>query len=117
MSTLYIDEPTIDPDTFLRVDYDHERVYVPDTRPEPADFTAWVEPVDWVKEANCAGMDPSLFFPPPRKNAPEAREACRGCVVRVECLEAHLGEREGIWGGTNERERQRLRAQRRRMIA
>ena len=41
----------------------------------------------------------------------EAKEVCRGCVVREDCLEYALanGEKFGIWGGMSERERRRLR--------
>ena len=44
----------------------------------------------------------------------EAKEVCRGCVVREECLEFALqnGEKFGIWGGLSERERRRIRRQR-----
>ena len=44
----------------------------------------------------------------------EAKEVCRGCVVREECLEYALanGEKFGIWGGMSERERRRIRRQR-----
>ena len=44
----------------------------------------------------------------------EAKEVCRGCVVREDCLEYALvqGEKFGIWGGMSERERRRLRRQR-----
>ena len=35
---------------------------------------------------------------------------CRGCPVRVECLDYALdhGERYGVWGGMSERERRLL---------
>lgn len=41
----------------------------------------------------------------------EAKEVCRGCVVRQDCLEYALahGEKFGIWGGMSERERRRVR--------
>ena len=44
----------------------------------------------------------------------EAKEVCKGCVVRGDCLEYALanGEKFGIWGGLSERERRRLRRQR-----
>ena len=71
--------------------------------------------MDWQKKANCVGLDPDLFFP--GRNEPEkVREAlavCRGCVVREECLEANIGEPDGIWGGTSGKQRQALRRQRR----
>ena len=68
----------------------------------------------WQDEANCLGVDPELFFPERGASTREAKEVCRGCVVREDCLEYALsnGEKFGIWGGLSERERRRLRRQR-----
>ncbi len=68
----------------------------------------------WQIDANCLGVDPDLFFPERGGSTREAKQVCRGCVVRVECLEYALsnGEKFGIWGGTSERERRRIRRQR-----
>ena len=69
---------------------------------------------NWQDEANCLGVDPDLFFPERGASTREAKEVCRGCVVRLECLEYALtnGEKFGIRGGLSERERRRLRRQR-----
>lgn len=68
----------------------------------------------WQPSANCLGVDPDLFFPERGASTREAKETCRGCVVRPDCLEYALdnGEKFGIWGGMSERERRRLRRQR-----
>jgi WhiB family redox-sensing transcriptional regulator len=68
----------------------------------------------WQDHANCLGVDPDLFFPERGASTREAKEVCRGCVVREECLEFALqnGEKFGIWGGLSERERRRIRRQR-----
>ena len=68
----------------------------------------------WQDFANCLGVDPDLFFPERGASTREAKEVCRGCVVREECLEYALanGEKFGIWGGLSERERRRIRRQR-----
>src|SRR5580704_12066609 len=68
----------------------------------------------WQSRANCMGVDPELFFPERGSSTREAKEVCRGCVVRDECLEYALANSEkfGIWGGMSERERRRLRRQR-----
>jgi WhiB family transcriptional regulator, redox-sensing transcriptional regulator len=68
----------------------------------------------WQDKANCLGVDPDLFFPERGASTREAKEVCRGCVVRMECLEYALvnGEKFGIWGGMSERERRRVRRQR-----
>jgi WhiB family redox-sensing transcriptional regulator len=65
----------------------------------------------WQDYANCLGVDPDLFFPERGASTREAKEVCRGCVVREECLEFALanGEKFGIWGGMSERERRRIR--------
>ncbi|MGA0043416.1 MAG: WhiB family transcriptional regulator [Ilumatobacteraceae bacterium] len=68
----------------------------------------------WQDQANCLGVDPDLFFPERGASTREAKEVCRGCEVRQQCLEYALanGEKFGIWGGLSERERRRLRRQR-----
>jgi WhiB family transcriptional regulator, redox-sensing transcriptional regulator len=68
----------------------------------------------WQDHANCLGVDPDLFFPERGASTREAKEVCRGCVVREDCLEFALGngEKFGIWGGLSERERRRIRRQR-----
>jgi WhiB family redox-sensing transcriptional regulator len=74
-----------------------------------------VEPEeDWHDHANCLGVDPDLFFPERGASTREAKEVCRGCEVRYDCLEFALqnGEKFGIWGGLSERERRRIRRQR-----
>ena len=65
----------------------------------------------WQRQANCMGVDPDLFFPERGASTREAKEVCRGCVVRQDCLEYALtnGEKFGIWGGMSERERRRIR--------
>jgi WhiB family redox-sensing transcriptional regulator len=74
------------------------------------------EPVEssWQDYANCLGVDPDLFFPERGASTREAKEVCRGCVVREDCLEYALanGEKFGIWGGMSERELRRIRRQR-----
>ncbi len=68
----------------------------------------------WQDYANCLGVDPDLFFPERGASTREAKEVCRGCVVREDCLEYALrnGEKFGIWGGMSERERRKIRRQR-----
>jgi len=72
------------------------------------------EEASWQDMANCLGVDPDLFFPERGASTREAKEVCRGCVVREDCLEYALanGEKFGIWGGMSERERRRIRRQR-----
>ncbi len=94
-------------------------------RPVPSDLLGLLRLPDWWDRANCLGMEPSAFHPGPGKDAIQAREVCAGCTVRVECLEraltirASLGRDSdvGVWGGTTERERKALAAERRKAVA
>lgn len=65
----------------------------------------------WQEYANCLGVDPDLFFPERGASTREAKEVCRGCIVKDQCLEFALdnSEKFGIWGGMSERERRRIR--------
>lgn len=73
------------------------------------------DPFAWFKAANCLGVDPDLFFPERGELTSTAKEVCGACSVRLDCLEYALvnGEKFGIWGGLSERERRRLRRERR----
>ena len=73
----------------------------------------------WRLQALCAETDPEAFFPDKGGSTREAKRVCTGCDVRAECLEFALtsDERFGIWGGLSERERRRLRLQRRDAIS
>jgi WhiB family redox-sensing transcriptional regulator len=73
----------------------------------------------WRLEALCAETDPEAFFPEKGGSTREAKRVCTGCTVRAECLESALtnDERFGIWGGLSERERRRLRLQRRETLS
>lgn len=64
---------------------------------------------------SCRGMDPGVFFPDRGESLSPAKSVCAECIVRDECLEYALDNRErfGVWGGTSERERRRLRRARR----
>lgn len=67
--------------------------------------------LEWQGEARCLEVDPEIFFPERGGSSKAARSVCNECSVRVECLKYALANREqfGIWGGTSERERRRLR--------
>lgn len=64
---------------------------------------------------SCRGMDPDIFFPDRGDSLAPAKEICVECIVKDECLEYAVehGERFGVWGGTSERERRRIRKRRR----
>lgn len=65
----------------------------------------------WEKDAACRDSDPNMFFPERGSSTREAKAVCAICPVRDECLDYALmnGEKFGIWGGTSERERRRIR--------
>jgi len=58
-------------------------------------------PLGWMGRANCSGILPDLFFSDVRDLVLEAKEVCRGCVVRGQCLQyANDWQiRSGVWGG------------------
>ncbi len=73
----------------------------------------------WRLDALCAETDPEAFFPEKGGSTREAKRVCLGCSVRTECLEFALAndERFGIWGGLSERERRRVRLERRERLS
>ena len=67
-----------------------------------------------MKDSACLNMDSDLFFPEQGKNAAAPLRICARCTVREACLDYALryGERYGVWGGTTENERKRIRRRR-----
>jgi WhiB family redox-sensing transcriptional regulator len=67
----------------------------------------------WTNYGACRSEDPEMFFPI-GENASEqiekAKAVCRRCPVRDDCLQDALGDRIkfGVWGGLDEREREKL---------
>lgn len=77
--------------------------YAPDTLPRPA---------HWSRDAACRVAPPELFHPTGEAAVvlAETREAkawCARCAVQRQCLTDSLarGERWGVWGGMDEKER------------
>ncbi|GEM_PF-2094034 len=64
----------------------------------------------WAGQALCAQTDPDLFFSDSVTQTEQAKETCRRCPVRAECLSHALEAREdfGVWGGLDRDERRRL---------
>lgn len=73
---------------------------------------------DWRDLAACRDTDPDLFFPvgttgPAIEQIENAKAVCGQCEVRESCLEFALttNQDSGIWGGTSEEERRKIRRQ------
>ncbi|MBL7487054.1 WhiB family transcriptional regulator [Frankia sp. AgW1.1] len=68
------------------------------------------EDLSWQEQSLCAQTDPEAYFPEKGGSTREAKRICSGCEVQSECLEYALAndERFGIWGGTSERDRRKL---------
>jgi WhiB family redox-sensing transcriptional regulator len=71
---------------------------------------------DWRDEAACRDTDPDLFFPvgttgPAIEQIDFAKAVCDACEAQTACLEFALAtnQESGIWGGTSEEERRKLR--------
>lgn len=71
---------------------------------------------DWREEASCRDTDPDLFFPvgttgPAIEQIESAKQVCMACEAHDACLEFALAtnQESGIWGGTSEEERRKLR--------
>jgi len=77
--------------------------------------------LNWWSEAACQHADPDLFFPVSStgRGGEEARAKviCGRCPVRTECLDYAMeagAPLQGIWGGTSDQDRSRLRRSHRR---
>ena len=68
----------------------------------------------WQDSAACKGMDPDTFFPGQGGDVRLPKSICATCPVSAQCLDAALVCRDtvGIWAGTGERERRRMRRSR-----
>jgi WhiB family redox-sensing transcriptional regulator len=73
---------------------------------------------DWRTHSACRDTPPDTFFPvgttgPAVAQIELAKSICRACPVQAPCLEFALSTNQeaGVWGGTAEDERRRLRKQ------
>jgi WhiB family redox-sensing transcriptional regulator len=78
---------------------------------------AWDE-ADWRMAAACRDTEPDLFFPvgttgPAVDQIESAKRVCNACESNKACLEFALAtnQESGVWGGTTEEERRKLRKQ------
>lgn len=77
----------------------------------------WQKEDDWRDLAECLNSPYDMFFPEKGQSTKEAKKICSTCMVREECLQWALDndERFGIWGGTSQQERKRIKRQQSRM--
>ena len=75
-----------------------------------------MENEDWRVGAACSDTDPDLFFPvgttgPAIEQIQSAKAVCGECDAQSDCLEFALATNQdsGVWGGTSEEERRKLR--------
>lgn len=64
----------------------------------------------WRSDALCGEMDPEIWFPDTHQQASVAKQVCRRCPVRQECLVDALAtnERHGVRGGRSVNERRNI---------
>jgi WhiB family redox-sensing transcriptional regulator len=72
----------------------------------------------WRDEASCRDTNPDLFFPigttgQALVQIDNAKRVCQACPVQRDCLDFALATNQdsGVWGGTSEEERRKLRRQ------
>lgn len=64
----------------------------------------------WMDQGLCREIGGDVFFPEAGTDNRQAINVCKACPVISECLDYALAARVvGIWGGTSERDRRRLR--------
>jgi WhiB family transcriptional regulator, redox-sensing transcriptional regulator len=70
---------------------------------------------EWLPRAACRGANTEQWFPSGNFTPPEVARICERCPVHKLCLEYAVADPElkGIWAGTSERDRARLRKLRR----
>ena len=69
----------------------------------------------WMARASCRGLGTAAFFGDTPDDLAAARAVCALCPTRADCLEFALDDRslQGIWAGTDEAERRKIRRRRR----
>ncbi|MEZ5235027.1 MAG: WhiB family transcriptional regulator [Acidimicrobiia bacterium] len=79
-------------------------------------LTLAAENDEWRRYSNCRDTSPDLFFPvgttgPALEQIATAKAVCETCPSIQPCLEFALmtNQDTGIWGGTSEEERRKLR--------
>lgn len=71
-----------------------------------------IDQPDWFADAACRGQGPAPFFPEQGQESATARQRCEHCPVVEPCLTYAIADPNllGIWGGTNEYQRDEIRS-------
>lgn len=69
----------------------------------------------WIEQALCRQVGGDEWFPDQGQSTHAVKAICRRCPVIAPCLDYALQNNEhfGVWGGTSEPERRRIRKARR----
>ena len=77
-----------------------------------------IEQLD-MTQAACKDVDPDMFFPEQGtkyKTADAAKEVCKSCAVKFDCLQVALENNyDGVWGGLTTADRENLKRRERRV--
>ena len=81
-----------------------------------ASFDPTSDDMSWRATAACRDTDPQLFFPvgttgPAITQIEQAKSVCGTCNSKDICLQfaLHTNQDTGVWGGTSEEERRKIR--------
>ncbi len=67
--------------------------------------------LSWILKSICSPDQTALFFSVIEEEIQEARRFCEPCPVKEECFQYAIDHNEeGVWGGTSEKQRRRLRS-------
>lgn len=71
-----------------------------------------IDQPEWFTDGACRNLGPAAFFPEPGQPSTTARRACDRCAVVEQCLAYAIADPNllGIWGGTNETQRDQIRS-------
>lgn len=91
--------------------HDYAEVVMCSVEPLP-DLSSLLQRPAWQLRAACRGKGVDEFFPPDGSSRIRAIVQCARCPVAKECLDYALEQPslKGVWAGTSERARHRIRA-------
>jgi hypothetical protein len=117
VATAILAVPLVSPSRLRRHDLDRElleraRAIVAGEWTPQREPAAYAVGEEWRADAACADVDPEAMFPQRGDSIAAIRALCDVCPAQIECQEAGLRERHGVWGGVAERHRRALRRMR-----